>query len=72
MRILIKGAGDLATGIAYELWLAGHEVLMTEIAIPLAVRRMVRLIWINLHCLQMKKIWQTARIRDLQFWIKKK
>lgn len=41
MRILIKGAGDLATGIAYELWLAGHEVLMTEIAIPLAVRRMV-------------------------------
>ena len=41
MRILIKGAGDLATGIAYELWEAGHEVVMTEIPIPLAVRRMV-------------------------------
>lgn len=41
VKVLIKGAGDLATGIAYEFWLAGHEVLMTDIAIPLAVRRMV-------------------------------
>lgn len=41
MRILIRGAGDLATGIAYELWLAGHDILMTEIASPLAVRRAV-------------------------------
>lgn len=41
MRVLIKGAGDLATGIAYELWEAGAEVLMTEIAVPLTVRRMV-------------------------------
>lgn len=41
MRVLIKGAGDLASGIAYELWLAGHEVLMTEKAVPLAVRRAV-------------------------------
>lgn len=41
MKILIKGAGDLATGIAYELWLAGHQILMTEIETPLTVRRMV-------------------------------
>jgi len=41
MRILIKGAGDLASGIAYELWKAGHEILMTEIEVPLAVRREV-------------------------------
>lgn len=41
MRVLIKGAGDLATGIAYELWRAGAEVLMTEIAAPLTVRRQV-------------------------------
>ena len=38
MKVLIKGAGDLATGAAYELWLAGHHVLMTEIETPLAVR----------------------------------
>lgn len=41
VKVLIKGAGDLATGIAYEFWLAGHEVLMTEIDVPLSVRRMV-------------------------------
>lgn len=41
MKVLIKGAGDLASGIAYEFWLAGHEVLMTDIEIPLAVRRTV-------------------------------
>ena len=41
MRVLVKGAGDLASGIAYELWLAGFGVLMTERAVPLAVRRAV-------------------------------
>lgn len=41
MKILIKGAGDLATGIAYEFWLAGHQILMTDIEVPLAVRRTV-------------------------------
>ena len=39
MRVLIKGAGDLATGVAQALWRAGMAVLMTEIAQPLAVRR---------------------------------
>ncbi len=41
MKVLIRGAGDLATGIAYEFWLAGHQILMTDIAVPLAVRRAV-------------------------------
>lgn len=41
MKILIKGAGDLATGIAHELFHAGHEILMTEIQKPLTVRRKV-------------------------------
>ena len=39
MKILIKGAGDLATGIASRLYGAGHQILMTEIAQPLTVRR---------------------------------
>ena len=30
MRILIRGAGDLATGIAYRLHKSGFEVIMTE------------------------------------------
>lgn len=41
MKILIKGAGDLATGIAYRLWEAGHQIVMTEIEKPLTVRRSV-------------------------------
>ncbi len=43
MKILIKGAGDLATGIASRLYRAGHQIIMTEIAVPLTVRRMVAL-----------------------------
>lgn len=41
MKILIKGAGDLATGVAWELFQTGHEIIMTEIAVPLTVRRQV-------------------------------
>lgn len=43
MKILIKGAGDLATGIASRLYHSGHQILMTEIEVPLTVRRMVAL-----------------------------
>lgn len=43
MKILIRGAGDLATGIASRLYGAGHQILMTEIEIPLTVRRTVAL-----------------------------
>ena len=41
MKVLIKGAGDLATGIAYRLYQAGYDVLMTDIPIPTTVRRIV-------------------------------
>lgn len=41
MKILIRGAGDLATGIAARLYRCGHEILMTEIKEPLTVRRTV-------------------------------
>lgn len=43
MKILIKGAGDLATGIASRLYGAGHRIMMTEIKVPLTVRRTVAL-----------------------------
>lgn len=43
MKILIKGAGDLATGVAARLYGAGHSLLMTEIPEPLTVRRKVAL-----------------------------
>ncbi len=41
MKILIKGAGDLASGIAHRLKKAGYHILMTEIEVPLTVRRTV-------------------------------
>lgn len=39
--ILIKGAGDLATGVALRLMRCGFPVILTELAQPLAVRRTV-------------------------------
>ncbi|MBK9926416.1 MAG: EF2563 family selenium-dependent molybdenum hydroxylase system protein [Anaerolineales bacterium] len=39
--VLIRGGGDLATGVALRLYRAGIKVLITELARPLAVRRTV-------------------------------
>lgn len=41
MMILIKGSGDLATGIAYRLKKSGFDIVMTEIDKPTTVRRTV-------------------------------
>jgi xanthine dehydrogenase accessory factor len=41
MLVIIKGAGDLASGIALRLRHARFDVAMTEISRPLAVRRTV-------------------------------
>lgn len=41
MRIVIRGAGDLASGIALRLWRARMQVVMTETARPTAIRRTV-------------------------------
>ena len=41
MKVLIKGAGDLASGIACRLHHCGMDVVMTEIGIPTTVRRTV-------------------------------
>lgn len=41
MKILIKGAGDLASGIACRLHRCGFLVVMTEIPVPTTVRRTV-------------------------------
>ena len=38
MQILIKGAGDLASGIAHRLYQCGFQIVMTETAAPTTVR----------------------------------
>lgn len=39
--ILIKGSGDLGTGVAWRLHKAGFPIVLTELAQPLVVRRTV-------------------------------
>ena len=41
MLVLIKGAGDLASGVAHRFFRAGFQVVMTEVPIPTTVRRTV-------------------------------
>jgi xanthine dehydrogenase accessory factor len=40
-RVLLKGSGDLGTGVAWRLHKAGFPVIITELAQPLVVRRTV-------------------------------
>ena len=39
--IIVRGGGDLASGVVYRLTKAGFPVLVTELARPLAIRRAV-------------------------------
>ena len=41
MLVLIKGAGDLATGVAVRLKRAGMDIVMTDLVKPSAIRRSV-------------------------------
>ena len=41
MLVVIRGAGDLATGVALRLWRAHIRVIMTDIERPTAIRRTV-------------------------------
>lgn len=41
MKVLIKGAGDLASGIACRLHQCGFTIVMTDLTVPTAVRRTV-------------------------------
>jgi xanthine dehydrogenase accessory factor len=40
-KVLIKGGGEMASGVAYRLHKAGFKILLTEIERPVAVRRKV-------------------------------
>lgn len=40
-KVIIRGAGDLATGVAHRLWNSGFSIIMLELPDPLVVRRTV-------------------------------
>lgn len=42
-KIVVRGGGDLATGVIHRLWSAGFKVLVLECAQPAAIRRQVAL-----------------------------
>ena len=42
-KIIVRGGGDLATGVIHRLWSAGFKVLVLECAQPAAIRRQVAL-----------------------------
>jgi len=39
--VIVRGGGDLATGIIHRIWRAGFDVIVTEIDYPMAIRRTV-------------------------------
>ena len=41
MFVLMRGGGDIATGIALRLWRSGMDVCICEIPVPTAIRRTV-------------------------------
>jgi xanthine dehydrogenase accessory factor len=41
LRVVVKGGGDLASGVAWRLWNSGFLVVVAEIAQPTAIRRAV-------------------------------
>lgn len=43
IRIIVRGGGDLATGVIHRLWSAGFAPLVLECAYPAAIRRQVAL-----------------------------
>jgi xanthine dehydrogenase accessory factor len=57
MLVLIKGAGDLASGVAFRLRRARFEIVMTEVPRPTAVRRAV--------CFSQAVYEGKARVEDL-------
>ena len=56
--ILIRGAGDLATGIALRLFRSGFRVVMTDLAKPTCIRRAV--------CFSEAMLHGTWRVEDVE------
>lgn len=57
MRILIRGAGDLASGIALRLHHAGMSIVMTDLPKPTAIRRTV--------CFSQAILFGTMQVEDV-------
>lgn len=69
--IVIRGGGDLGTGVAYRLHRAGFPLLVCELEEPLAVRRMVAVATalaygrIEIEGMQVRRVDATAEAAEL-------
>ena len=57
MKVLIRGAGDIASGIALRLHRAGMQVVMTDLPAPTAIRRTV--------CFSQAILFGKAKVEDV-------
>lgn len=57
MLVLIRGAGDIATGIALRLYRSGMQVVMTDLPRPTAIRRTV--------CFSQAVVQGSARVEEV-------
>ena len=57
MLVLIRGAGDLASGIALRLHHAHYQIVMTDLPKPTAIRRTV--------CFSQALLFGTATVEDV-------
>ncbi len=60
MLVLIRGAGDIASGIAVRLKRSGFDVIMTDIKEPLAIRRTVA------FCEAVRLKGETAKVEEFE------
>jgi xanthine dehydrogenase accessory factor len=70
-RILIKGAGEMASGVALRLFRSGYRILFTELERPLSIRRTVsfsecvdRGRWVveGVHSVRIEKVEEASKI----------
>ena len=69
MLVYVRGAGDIATGVAARLVRAGVSVVMADIAVPTCIRRTISFCEaIRLGEVQVEGIlaWRRRRQRRLQ------
>ena len=69
MRVWIKGAGDLATGIILRLWSCGFRVAVTELQEASAIRRRAALceaVWEGTSCVEGARCRRVETLRQAE------
>lgn len=74
-KIIVRGGGDLATGVIYRLWAAGFSVLVLETVNPAAIRRQVSVceaVYEGKVCVEDMTAVRISDIKDAQALLEKR